>query len=130
METSGSFEKLFTLEEARGLIPALRPRMQRMRRLWDQIQPHKEEAERAAKRVDLGGERLPGGGSYLPLVEELKFQLAFFQKAGVEVKSLPAGLVDFPSEREGRVVYLCWHVEEETVSHWHELDAGFVGRRA
>ena len=49
---------------------------------------------------------------------------------GVECKSLDTGLVDFPAEREGRVVYLCWKVGEPAVTHWHEVDAGFAGRRS
>lgn len=48
---------------------------------------------------------------------------------GCEVKDLEMGLVDFRSLREGREVYLCWHVGEETISYWHELDAGFGGRQ-
>ena len=48
---------------------------------------------------------------------------------GVECKSLDSGLFDFPSERDGRIVYLCWLHGELTVSHWHEVDAGFAGRQ-
>jgi hypothetical protein len=48
---------------------------------------------------------------------------------GVECKSLENGLFDFPCEREGRIVYLCWLHGERTVSHWHEVDAGFAGRQ-
>jgi len=49
---------------------------------------------------------------------------------GVECKSLENGLFDFPCEREGRIVYLCWLHGERTVSHWHEVDAGFAGRQS
>jgi len=48
---------------------------------------------------------------------------------GAEVKDLELGLVDFPSRREGRVVYLCWQVDEPTIAYWHELDAGYQGRQ-
>jgi hypothetical protein len=48
---------------------------------------------------------------------------------GVECKSLESGLVDFPAERDGRVVYLCWRDGEAAVTHWHEVDAGFSGRQ-
>lgn len=48
---------------------------------------------------------------------------------GVECKSLDTGLFDFPAERDGRVVYLCWRHGERAVTHWHELDAGFAGRQ-
>jgi hypothetical protein len=48
---------------------------------------------------------------------------------GIEVKDLEQGLVDFRSEREGRVVYLCWKLGEEHIDWWHELDTGFAGRQ-
>jgi hypothetical protein len=39
------------------------------------------------------------------------------------------GLLDFPHEREGRVVFLCWHPPEVRVEFWHDLDAGYAGRQ-
>ena len=48
---------------------------------------------------------------------------------GVECKAMDRGLFDFPAEREGRAVYLCWLRGEPAVTHWHELDAGFAGRQ-
>ena len=48
---------------------------------------------------------------------------------GVELKDYETGLVDFPGERDGRPVYLCWRLGEPSVQFWHEIDAGFVGRR-
>ena len=48
---------------------------------------------------------------------------------GIELKDYETGLVDFPAERDGRPVYLCWRLGEEKVQFWHEIDAGFVGRR-
>jgi hypothetical protein len=60
-------------------------------------------------------------------IEGFRQELA---ELGVECKSPETGLFDFPSEREGRPVYLCWMRGERTVSHWHDLDAGFAGRRS
>jgi hypothetical protein len=51
------------------------------------------------------------------------------QELGVEVKGIEQGLVDFPSLREGRLVYLCWQAGEDRVMYWHDLDAGFAGRQ-
>lgn len=48
---------------------------------------------------------------------------------GVEPKSGPEGLVDFPAVINGKSVYLCWKLGEPEVSHWHEMDAGFAGRQ-
>lgn len=48
---------------------------------------------------------------------------------GVEFKSFDLGLVDFPSERDGRTVLLCWKLNEPEVAHWHEVEAGYGGRQ-
>src|SRR5262249_306983 len=55
-------------------------------------------------------------------VEELR-------RLGVELKDFVTGLIDFPCWMDGREVYLCWRLGEPEVAHWHELDAGFVGRQ-
>jgi hypothetical protein len=50
-------------------------------------------------------------------------------RVGCVFKGFDAGLVDFYSLREDRVVFLCWRLGEECITHWHELDAGFSGRQ-
>ena len=42
---------------------------------------------------------------------------------------LEHGLVDFPTTLDGRWVYLCWRSGEPEVTHWHEVDGGYRGRR-
>jgi hypothetical protein len=48
---------------------------------------------------------------------------------GVEPKGAIEGLVDFPAQIDGRLVYLCWKLGEPEVLYWHEIDAGFAGRQ-
>ena len=48
---------------------------------------------------------------------------------GCELKDYQMGLIDFVGRHEGRDVYLCWKLGEETITHWHELDSGFAGRQ-
>jgi hypothetical protein len=48
---------------------------------------------------------------------------------GVELKDPERGLVDFPSDRGGRAVWLCWKLGEATVAHWHGMDETFADRR-
>jgi hypothetical protein len=47
----------------------------------------------------------------------------------VELKDHFTGLLDFRARVDGREVYLCWRLGEPEVAHWHELDAGFMGRQ-
>ncbi|MCU0343709.1 MAG: DUF2203 domain-containing protein [Ignavibacterium sp.] len=39
------------------------------------------------------------------------------------------GLVDFPAMIEGEEVYLCWRSDEEDILYYHEVDAGYLGRK-
>lgn len=59
-------------------------------------------------------------------LEELVDELS---NVGVEMKDYERGLVDFIGRHEGRDVYLCWKLGEERITHWHELNAGFAGRK-
>jgi len=42
---------------------------------------------------------------------------------------LTIGLIDFVGLRDGREVYLCWKYGEDSIQFWHEIEAGFQGRR-
>ncbi len=68
------------------------------------------------RRIDAAAERITG---YVAELEQI----------GVQLKGFEQGLVDFYGRHDGRLVYLCWQRGEEAVTHWHELDAGFTGRR-
>ena len=49
--------------------------------------------------------------------------------AAVEDAARRVGLIDFPSELDGRRVLLCWRLGEPSVQFWHDEDAGFSGRQ-
>jgi hypothetical protein len=55
--------------------------------------------------------------------------VARIHEAGGLVKDLDEGLVDFPAQREGEEVLLCWRLGEDEVAFWHGLEEGFSGRR-
>ncbi len=39
------------------------------------------------------------------------------------------GLVDFPALMNGEEVYLCWRSDESDILYYHEIDAGYAGRK-
>lgn len=51
------------------------------------------------------------------------------QRLGIVLKDRRLGLIDFPAVVEGRQVWLCWRLGEPSVQFYHELDAGFGGRK-
>lgn len=75
----------------------------------DVARARREEVERRASRVQA-------------LVEELG-------ELGGELKDFEQGLVDFYALLDDRLVFLCWRLGEDRITHWHEVDAGFAGRQ-
>jgi hypothetical protein len=53
---------------------------------------------------------------------------AELSEVGCVLKDWADGLVDFPAEYQGRAVWLCWRLDEPTITHWHEADTGYAGR--
>ncbi|OGB60471.1 MAG: hypothetical protein A2Y94_05440 [Caldithrix sp. RBG_13_44_9] len=52
------------------------------------------------------------------------------ESAGILVKDIEQGIVDFPHLREnGDEVYLCFKLGEELIQYWHSLDGGFISRQ-
>ena len=55
--------------------------------------------------------------------------LAEVQGLGIVVRDIDRGLIDFPAVIDGEEVYLCWQLDEDGISWWHDLESGFGGRQ-
>ncbi|HZP82078.1 MAG TPA: DUF2203 domain-containing protein [Chthonomonadaceae bacterium] len=121
------YDKHFTLEEARRELPGLRRRFARIQELMGVLQQAQVEMAQIQKLVQSNG-----AGSnhpdYGPQIAELQTLITQITDAGIEIKDLARGLVDFPHWREGEEVYLCWLYGEDDIAYWHTLDGGFAGR--
>jgi hypothetical protein len=62
-------------------------------------------------------------------VERLQGFIDELHELGVEFKDPVMGLVDFPAQRNGKEVCLCWKLGEPSVDFWHTVEAGFQGRQ-
>jgi hypothetical protein len=123
-----SFSRLFTVEEANALLPTLRELLDDLALHRDALRekaPHLEPILQAA--VANGGGL--AGSEYGVEAYRLHLAVARIRELGVLLKDLDMGLLDFPHERGGRVVFLCWHPPEERVEYWHEIEAGYAGRK-
>lgn len=98
----------FARDEAEALLPKVAPYLEDLRR-------RKQAFDRRPTE---------------PVAAEIRSLIAEVAAMGVEVKDLDAGLIDFPSVRRGRPIYLCWKLGEgDSIDWWHEQQAGFAGRR-
>lgn len=64
------------------------------------------------------------------LAEDANRKIEELEDLGVKVKNLDYGLIDFPAERYGRNVLLCWQYGEPEVSYWHMPDECYDDRKA
>lgn len=62
-------------------------------------------------------------------VTKLYKDIEDLESTGVVIKSIDDGLLDFPSQRFGDEVWLCWKYGETEIKFWHEKDSGFNGRK-
>ena len=121
-------KKLFTLEEANALITQLLdwvPEIQKLSGSMDRDFPDIRNARENAKWN--GGSKQ--GTLYLNVILKYNHLIQEIESIGCEIKGIREGLVDFPSIREGREVFLCWRMPEKEISFWHGLDVGFSGRQ-
>jgi hypothetical protein len=122
--------KLFTVEEANALLPVVRPLAERIRRTYRRVTSAQEEARRAAEGAARGGGGMMGGAAYVEALAGLAECAGRLDELGVQLKDYERGLVDFPAEREGNIVLLCWHPGEgDQIEWWHDLEGGFAGRQ-
>ena len=51
------------------------------------------------------------------------------ENMGIVLKDARTGLLDFYSRIDGKLVFLCWKYGEEAITHYHDVDQGFAGRK-
>jgi hypothetical protein len=120
-------DRHWTQDEANALRPLVGAIVRRVR-----------EARRALTEAELGDEfalHAEATGGAWPARDlaraAIEIALGFEQleRLDIVVRDLERGLIDFPAVIDGREVYLCWLLDEPSVTHWHAIEAGFAGRQ-
>jgi hypothetical protein len=116
----------YTLEEASELLPRVVELVTRMRAARNQL-GDREAREALSEAGPTNGGGTPGRTVSQGFLD-LRDSMIEMRELDVVLRDLDRGLLDFPSLRDGREVYLCWRFGEDEIGFWHELDAGFGGR--
>lgn len=129
-------ERTFTLAEAQALVPVLESLLRRAMEGKKVIEAVEAELQQARQKIFIAG------GIFLDVialarrkgqrdkaVQAVKDALAEIDSAGVQVKDLDIGLLDFPCVVEGETLLLCWKMGEAKIGYWHDLKEGFAGRK-
>ena len=127
--------KLFTIEQVNAMLPLVRAIVKDLSALSLNVVERRERLAHLRAGRKLAAED-PYAAELVQIEDELEhdaLKLRGFveelRELGAEPKNGVEGLVDFPAILHGRVVYLCWKLDEPEVLFWHELEAGFAGRQ-
>ena len=128
-------QNYFTVDEANQQIPWLRVRLREIISLGKNIKRLRLQLDNILRvgssnghtdiDQDVSNHRKEIGGA----MERLRNLVLDINTSGMILKDIEMGLVDFPTIREDREVYLCWHLGEASTQFWHETDVGFSGRQ-
>ncbi len=121
-------KKLFTLDEANSLVPKLLGWVPEIQKLFTSMTQDFPDIRNAREKSKWSGGSAEGVG-YLNAVMKYNYLIRQVESIGCEIKGIREGLVDFPSIREDREVYLCWRMPEKEIRFWHDLHTGFSGRQ-
>jgi hypothetical protein len=121
--------KSFTLSEAQILLPVLEALLQKARTAALRGAELELEMQRLGQRIFLSG------GMHVDITaaarrraerdktgQEARDTIAEIEEIGAVVHDLQMGMLDFPSQVEGRSALLCWKLGETGISHWHDLE--------
>jgi len=119
-------ERHFSREQANALLPQLTTLLTQLREARDELtDAEAHEALSEAAPTNGGGEEgRQVGVAFL----EVRRLLETVEQAGLVLRDIDRGLVDFPALIDGREVYLCWELGEDEVGYWHDLEGGYGGR--
>lgn len=122
--------KYYSLHEARELLPKIKPLIKKLitYHLTLVIQnnlsiEYDDPYDDMKQSVIESKQWHKAQHNYFKLLDKL-FEM------GVFVKDPAVGLVDLFSFHEGQEIFLCYKYPEKTISHWHELEEGYMSRKS
>jgi hypothetical protein len=129
-------ERTFTLQEAQVLLPVLESLLKSAMEAKKTMEQVEAELHQLSNRIFVNGGTLVNIASVArrklegeKATQRAKDALAEINAAGVQVKDLDMGLLDFPCAVGGEVILLCWKLGEKTITHWHGSNEGFASRK-
>lgn len=124
--------RIYTIDEANALIPQVRAVLLQLA-----VEQRRLDASHAEMHRQLDANGDPGSAAaagrqeaeVADIREGMRTLLVHLSEMGVELRDLEMGLVDFPGERDGAAVWLCWRLADASVAFWHPTDEGYASRR-
>jgi hypothetical protein len=118
-------DRTFTVDDANAELAELRERLPRLREARLGLIASTERITEAVAS-DGGG---IAGSDWFQHQDTLKAEVEYLADRGILLRDPETGLIDFPAERDGEQVFLCWRLGEGDVAYYHGVHSGFSGRK-
>jgi hypothetical protein len=120
------FQKHYTLEEARALLPLVRKWLTELHHLRERLKLNDDRiGQLIAGGTDAGGSSV---NAQVKLLADFQNLVQEFSRREIQIKDIERGLIDFPAIIGGKEVFLCWEQDEDDIEFWHDLETGYAGR--
>jgi hypothetical protein len=134
---SSSTPRVFTISEVNALIPSLSIVVAQQLREQSDIEQGLAELTRRLGESPLSLDVQPTDEAEVRRLKlDLRRRIGRYEHGWTQVRAIGGvvkdpqiGLVDFYGRIEGRVVWFCWRYGEDSLGYFHEIDAGYRGRR-
>ena len=129
---TSALSRTFTVEQANKMLPLVRRIVRDIvdaHQAWQRALQSYENAATWTRADSPSGHVTALENEVRRLAAEIEGYLVELRELSVDFKGFEQGLVDFPGERDGRVVCLCWKLDEDEVRYWHEVSDGYAGRQ-
>jgi hypothetical protein len=124
--------RTYSIDEANALVPEVRAvllqlavEQHRLARVHEEMHRRLEGNGDPASLVEAGRHE----SEMAEIAEGIRTLQAHLEGLGIQLRDPEMGLVDFPAERDGRRVWLCWRLADPRVAYWHGTDEGYATRR-
>lgn len=146
--------KIFTVEEARAMLPSLRQMLTdanaELEKLSLKLEHVNARYEAAEKQLDSIKSKTSDASEVSKLRDDrIEFQESIEKLSqaqqeylncldgwidritapGIILRELRTGLLDFPARQGKFDYYLCWKLSDVDIDYWHLQNDGFIGRR-
>jgi hypothetical protein len=124
--------RTYTIEEANALIPQVRAVLLQLA-----VEQRRLDASHAEmhRQLDSNGDPASAAAAVrqeaevAEIREGMRTLLVHLADMGIELRDVEMGLLDFPGERDGAPVWLCWRLADPRVAFWHGTDEGYASRQ-
>ena len=122
-------KKYYSVDGAEEMIPVLKPQLLKLLKLSKAIDlldaidiQYEDEYETIKKDVQMNKKFHEYSLKFCKEIEKLL-------NAGIVLKDLEEGLINFFGVHQGREIFLCWKIGKDNISTWYEADSDYEFRK-